>query len=69
MDFVELDLSEIGKRYALVFQDYPTKWPEVHALFDHKAESVVQCLVDLVWHHGVSSRIIHDRVPMFILDV
>ena len=29
IDFKELDISEEGNRYALVFQDYLTKWPEV----------------------------------------
>ena len=28
MDFVELDVTQDGNRYALVFQDYLTKWPE-----------------------------------------
>ena len=37
MDFVELDLSKQGNRYALVFQDYLSKWPEVYALADRKA--------------------------------
>ena len=65
MDFVEFDLSGTGKRDALVFQDYLTKWPEMYALSDCKAETVAQCLVDLAWHHGVPSRIIHDRAPEF----
>jgi len=29
MGFVELDSSESGKKYALVFQNYLTEWPEV----------------------------------------
>ena len=29
MDFKEMDTSTDGNRYALVFQDYLTKWPEV----------------------------------------
>ena len=46
MDFVELDRSH-GERYALVMQDYLTKWPEVYALPDRKAETVARCLLDL----------------------
>ena len=68
MDFAELDPSESGKKYTLVFQDYLTKWPEVYAVADRKAETVVQCLKDLIWHHGVPNRIIHDRVPEFSLQ-
>ena len=30
--FVELDLSSTGNRYALVFQNYLSKWPEVYAV-------------------------------------
>ena len=62
MDFVELDLSDSGK----VCFSFPRLFrPDVYALSDHQAESVVPCLVDLVWCHGVSSRIIHDRTPEF----
>ena len=32
MDFVKLDVTQDGNRYALVFQDYSTKWPKVYAL-------------------------------------
>ena len=69
MDFVELDKTKDGKKYALVFQDYLSKWPEVYALPDHKAEIVARCLLDLVWRHGVPNRIIHDRAAEFLSDV
>ena len=52
MDFVELDVSKSGNRYALVFQDYLSKWPEVYALSNRRAETVAKCLQDLVWRHG-----------------
>ena len=60
MDFVELDVMQDGNRYALVFQDYLTKWPEMYALSNRKAETVARCLLDLVWKHGVPNKIIHD---------
>ena len=69
MDFVELDKTKDGNKYALVFQDYLSKWPEVYALPDHKAETVARCLLDLVWRHGVPNRIIHDRAAEFLSDV
>ena len=62
MDFMELDRSGDGNKYALVFQDYLSKWPEVYALPDRKAETVAKCLLDIVWRHGVPNRIIHDRL-------
>ena len=69
MDFVELDVSKQGHRYALVFQDYLSKWPEVYALADRKATTVAECLLDLVWKHGVPNKIIHDRAPEFLSEV
>jgi len=36
MDFVELDFSSSGNRYALVFQDNLSKWPEVYAVTNRK---------------------------------
>ena len=61
MDFMELDATQDGNRYALVFQYYLTKWPEVYTLSNRKDETVAQCLLDLVWKHGVPNKIIHNR--------
>ena len=66
---MELDKTKKGNKYALVFQDYLSKWPEVYALPDRRAETVAKCLLDLVWRHGVPNRIIHDRVAEFLSDV
>ena len=69
MDFKELDISEEGNRYALVFQDYLTKWPEVFPVKDRTAPTVAKCLAELVWRHGVPSKIVHDRAAEFLSDV
>ena len=69
MDFIELDPRTSGNRYALVLQDYLTKWPEVYPVPDRKAETVAGCLVDLIWRHGVPSRIIHDLAAEFLSEV
>ena len=69
MDFVEFDKSAAGNQYALVFQDYLTKWPEVYAVDNRRAETVAECLVDLIWRHGVPRRIIHDRAAEFLAEV
>ena len=53
MDFVECDESVTGNHYTLVFQDYLTKWPEVYVVDNRRAKTVAECLVDLIWHHGV----------------
>ena len=61
MDFMELDVTQDGNKYTLVFQDYLTKWPKVYVLSNRKAETVAQCLLDLVWKHEVPNKIIiHD---------
>ena len=36
---------------------------------DRKAETVAQCLLDLVWKHGVPACIIHDHAAEFLSDV
>lgn len=69
MDFLEMDTAKSGNKYALVFQDYLSKWPEVYAVKDRKAETMARCLLDLVWRHGVPARIIHDRAAEFLSEV
>ena len=64
-----MDLSKSGNCYALVFQDYLTKWPELYAVADRKATTVVRCLADIIWRHGVPSQIIHDHAAEFLSDV
>ena len=67
MDFVELDVSNSSKRYALVFQDYLSKWSEVYALSNRQAETISKYLQDC--KHGVPNRIVHDRAAEFLADV
>ena len=69
MDFLEMDTGKSGNKYALVFQDYLSKWPEVYPVKDRKAETVARCLLDVMWRHGVPGRIIHDRAAEFLSDV
>ena len=64
-----MDVSHRGNRYALVFQDYLTKWPKVYAVPDRTAPTVAKCLADLIWKHGVPMKIIHDRAAEFLSDV
>ena len=69
MDFKELDISESGNRYALVFPDYLTKWLEVFPFVDRTARTVAACLVKLLSQHDAPAEIIHDRAPEFLLYV
>jgi len=34
-----------------------------------KATTVAKCLADVIWRHGVPSRIIHDRAAEFLSNV
>ena len=56
-----MDESYDKNRFALVFQDYLSKWPEVYAVPDRTASTVAKCLADVIYRHGVPSIIIHDR--------
>ena len=69
MDFKEMDQSFDKNQFALVFQDYLSKWPEVYPVADRTASTVAKCLVDFIYRHGVPSTIIHDHAPEFLSDV
>jgi len=69
MDFKEFDVSRKGNRYALVFQDYLTRSPEVFPVADRTAKTVAGCLAELIWRHGIPARIIHNRAAEFLSDV
>ena len=69
MDSKEFDIGSMGNKYALVFQDYFMKWPEIYQIADYKAHTVADCLADMIWRYGVPSCIIRDWVPKFLSDV
>ena len=69
MDLLEMDLAKSGNKYALVFQDYLSKWQLVYPIKDQKSETVAHCLLDLVWKHGISARSIHDCAAEFLFDI
>ena len=64
-----MDISQSGNLYALVLQDYLTKWPEVYPVADRAATTVAKCLADFIWRHGVPVKIIHDRAAEFLSDI
>ena len=64
-----MDKSKLGNRYALVLQDYLTKWPEIYSVPDRRAETVAKCLMDFIYKHGVPDRITHDRAAEFFSEV
>ena len=44
VDVLRLPLSRQGNRYAVVFMEYLTKWPEVFAVPDQTALTIARCL-------------------------
>ena len=68
VDVLQLPTSFEGNQYAVVCMDYFTKWPEVFAVADQKAEPIAHLLVEcVVPHHGVSEKLLSDRGPNFLL--
>ena len=56
-----------GNKYAVVFMDYLTKWPEVYATPDQTAATIANLLVrEIVARHGVPSQLLSDRGQAFL---
>ena len=68
-DRVGVDVLQLpsGKRYAVVFMDYLTKWPEVFATADQTALTIDRLLVEeIICCHGVPNQLMSDRGPSFL---
>ena len=66
VDVLQLPPSYNGYKYAIVFMDYLTKWPEVFAAADQKAETIAWLLVEhVIARHGVPENL-SDRGPNFL---
>ena len=54
----------MGNKYAIVFMDYLTKWPEAE---DQTAPTIAKLLVEgIVSQHGVPTNLLFDRGPSFL---
>ena len=69
MQYKEMAISSKGNCFALVFKDYLTKWPEVFAVPDRTATTVVHCPAEVIWRHKAPRKIIHDRAAEFFYDI
>jgi hypothetical protein len=50
VDVLSLPRTSEGNRYAVVFVDYLTKWPEVFAVPSHTAETIARLLASGACH-------------------
>ena len=67
VDVLTLPATSTGNRYAVVFMDYLTKWPEVFATKNHKAETIARLLVtEIICRHGVPEELLSDRGSDFL---
>ena len=67
VDIIQFPCTRRGNRYAFVFVDYLTKWPEVYAVPDQSSATVARILVEeIISRHGVPSEILSDRGRAFL---
>ena len=67
VDILQLPKSSRGNRYAVVFMDYLTKWPEVFATADQSAPTIAKLLVEkVICRHGVPKELLSDRGASFL---
>ena len=61
VDVVQLPTSRKGNKYAIVFVDYLTKWPEVFPARDQSSLTIAKVLVEqIIPTHGVPSQLLSD---------
>ena len=67
VDVVQFPKSRSGNKYAVVFVDYLTKWPEVFPTADQTALTIAQLFVTkIISRHGVPGELLSDRGAAFL---
>ena len=67
VDVIQFPKSKSGNRYALVFVDYLTKWPEVFPMADQSAATIARLFVEnIICRHGVPGELLSDRGASFL---
>lgn len=67
VDIIQYPKSANGNRYAVVFVDFLTKWPEVFATADQSAATIARLLVDqIICRHGIPTELLSDRGATFL---
>ena len=69
VDVLSMPLTERGNKYALVFVDYFTKWPEVFAIPDQSADTVSRVFInEIVCRYGAPNELLSDQGANFLSD-
>ena len=67
VDVIKFPRSARGNKYAVVFMDYLTKWPEVFATRDQTSLTIAELLVEkVISRHGVPAELLSDRGQAFL---
>ena len=67
VDVLQLPVSANGNKYAIVFMDYLTKWPEVSPARDQSAYTIAKTLVErVIPRHGVPAQLLSDHGAAFL---
>ena len=70
VDVIRFPPSQRGNKYAIVFVDYLTKWPEVFPAKDQSALTIARLLVEkVVTRHGVPTQLLSDRGASFLSNL
>ena len=67
VDVIKFPHSAKGNKYAVIFMDYLTKWPEVFAPWDQTSLTIAELLVEkVISRHGVPAELLSDRGQAFL---
>ena len=59
VDIIQFPCSYDGNKYAIVFMDYLTKWPELFPVPTQTAETIARALVEVISRHGVPAKLLY----------
>ena len=70
VDVIQYPKSQQGNRYAVVFVDYLTKWPEVFPVPNQSAATIARLFVEeIICRHGVPGELLSDRGTSFLSNL